>query len=615
MINPQHTGNDQFDVLQGSVTNHFAKIESVLLQNECINGQYNLVTAASYGANCPVETPGFTRVCISTNGSIIADLENSYIEANLRYRLKYSGVAFDNAKVPNADKSGYVGAQKMSKFFIGFKQSLDALERYDIYVNSQQIYSQPFVGPESTIMLAGLNDTIRENNPWVYTSYKNAATMDQNVCGVYVDLSEVAANTEFVVDIPVKINLHQFLLLSPVHYLPSFAGRWEIQLHFGPKNLVITPVLPTAYIDPAAVTVASTGDKITIAADSGVYKFKINDAADFVTNYTVKANASVKTVNDSIQEVMHYCSKDTDNAHVTGWANYFTQIGCPFPVYTGVDGNALKFGKITFECNSSSLEACLMNITQFQLRYEVYQALMAHYVENPLIIPTNTLSYNRFSHSSGSNPAGGTNYIQATANLPVENIDSIFVLVPENERQQTCFYQPHLSDVRLGMGEFGIHPQRYMDTFNKGGNAFNNRRFVSYLLDSLNLENSQISAMNKDFSNSILPSPIIYSGANLGTRGYQRIAKNYTDKCYDSSHFIIGFPCSQVGFQSGTISSPNSNINFQFDATVNAAPDCTAVVDYKTSVICMFLADCELMIQVVPNSDLPVVRLSSKSIV
>ena len=600
MINPQHTGNDSFDVLQGSVTNHFAKIESVLLQNECINGQYNLVTAASYGANTPVATPGFTRVCISTNGSIIADLENSYIEANLKYKLRYSGAAFTDAKLPNADKSAVVGDTKLARFFIGFKQSLDALERYDLYVNSQQIYSQPFVGPESTIMLAGLNDTIRENNPWVYTSYKNACTMDQNVCGVYVDLSNVAADTEFEVDIPVKINLHQFLLLSPIHYLPSFAGRWEIQLHFGPKNLVITPVLPTVYYDAGKVL-----DKYKLDANS---KLTINGAE-------VKADADVlvRPVKDRLEEIMHHCVKDTDNAHMIGWANYFTQLGCPLPVYTGVDQNKLVFKKITFECTESVLSTCLMNTTQFQLRYEVYQALMSHYVENPLIIPTNTLSYNRFSHSSGSH--GGNSFIQATANLPVENIDSIFVLVPENERQQTCFYQPHLTAVRLGMGEFGIHPQRYMDTYNTKENAFNNRRFVSYLLDSLNLENSQISAMNKDFSNSILPFPIVYSGANLGNKEYIRVAKNYTDKCYDSSHFIIGFPCSQVGFQSGTVSSPNSNINFQFDATCNAAPDCDVPVEYKTSVICMFLADCELMIQVVPNSDLPIVRLSSKSIV
>ena len=44
-INPQHQGHDQFDVLMGSVSSHFAQIDNVLLQNECINGQYQLVTS------------------------------------------------------------------------------------------------------------------------------------------------------------------------------------------------------------------------------------------------------------------------------------------------------------------------------------------------------------------------------------------------------------------------------------------------------------------------------------------------------------------------------------------------------------------------------------------
>ena len=94
-INPQHQGHDQFDVLMGSVSSHFAQIDNVLLQNECINGQYQLVTSASYAQNCPVTAPGFTRVCISTNGSIIADLENSYITAELEYTLGLNGLTTD----------------------------------------------------------------------------------------------------------------------------------------------------------------------------------------------------------------------------------------------------------------------------------------------------------------------------------------------------------------------------------------------------------------------------------------------------------------------------------------------------------------------------------------
>ena len=84
-INPQLQGKGQFEVLAGSVSSHFAAIESVLQQNECINGQYNLLTSASYAQGTPVIAPGFTRVCISSNGSIIMDLENSYITAELEY--------------------------------------------------------------------------------------------------------------------------------------------------------------------------------------------------------------------------------------------------------------------------------------------------------------------------------------------------------------------------------------------------------------------------------------------------------------------------------------------------------------------------------------------------
>ena len=187
-INPQHQGHDQFDVLMGSVSSHFAQIDNVLLQNECINGQYQLVTSASYSASCPVTAPGFTRVCISTNGSIIADLENSYITAELKYTLQLNGLdgtnKFTKANIAAVANTS-IPKTNFTKYFIGFKQSLDALSRYSIYVNSQEIYTQNFVGQESIVQYAGLNDTLINNTPFTYTSYKNASTMDQNVCGVY----------------------------------------------------------------------------------------------------------------------------------------------------------------------------------------------------------------------------------------------------------------------------------------------------------------------------------------------------------------------------------------------------------------------------------------------
>jgi hypothetical protein len=85
----------------------------------------------------------------------------------------------------------------------------------------------------------------------------------------------------------------------------------------------------------------------------------------------------------------------------------------------------------------------------------------------------------------------------------------------------------------------------------------------------------------------------------------------------DASNFFIGFSLSQVGFQAGTVSSPNTNIPFIFDGTLENNPITNNRDDIplETSIICMFLIDAALMIQVVPNSDIPVVKLTNKSIV
>ena len=581
-INPQLQGKDQFEVLAGSVTNHFAQIESVLLQNECVNGQYNMVSSACYSQNTPVAAPGFTRVCISVNGSLIADLENSYITADLIYTLKYSLDAGEPAGT-HARVGNLSGTQGLSKYFIGFKQSLDALERYDIYVNSQLLYSQPFVAQESFVQVAGLKDEILKKNPFVYTSYANAATMDSNVCGVYVDLNNIAAGEEFNITIPIKINLHQFLLLSPIHYLPPFTGRWEIELHFNSRNLVICPVHPKAYLTRKQMFLLD--DKLTTYTDAG-------------------------------------------HGELQGFSRHFTQINEPLSVIAkaagALDGKTeesyvLTWNRLTLSCVETVLNKCIINLTQFQLRYEVAESLRAHYLEAPLIIPTNILTYQRFSMSNTQD-----SNLLCVANLPVENVDALFILVPHTAYQRTCFYQPYLKNLRLSAGEFGIKPAQYMDTFN-------DPRFVGLTLDALNLENSQIASMNCDFANSIMPHAPVFTSSNkrqanqtISSDAAGYIFQEMNDnKLLDNSHFIIGFPLSQVGFQSGTLSSPISNINFRLDANTDQMVEPIAgrgvarasKRPIEAQIIAMFLIDAEIICQPIANSDIPVVRLSSKSVV
>lgn len=574
-INPQFQGHDQYDVMLGSVTSHFAQIDNVLLKNECIDGQYQLVTAASYAANTPVDAPGFTTVNISTTGALVADLENSYITAELQYTLKLPGYdptkAFISFTDP-LDPTQETPKTPCTKYFIGFKQSLDALRRYDVYVNAQEIYSQAFVGNESFIQVAGLNDTIITKNPFVYTSYKNASTMDNNVCGVYVDLATLTANEQFTISIPIKINMHQFLMLSAIHYLPSFCGRWELKLYFDANNLIICPVNPLAYTD------AQIHPIITKALH--VYTAVGNEWNGFSNHFT--------QILDDFYAIVDAGQNGTGNAIYGGTFD--------------VNNFVFTYTKTHLECSRVQLTQCLMNITQFQLKYEVYEGLIAHYTEQPLIIPINLLTYQRFSHSNSSDSA-----IHAVANLPVENCDSIFLLFPTTANQTTCFYQPYLRDCRLGMGQFGVKPSQYVSTFD-------DPRFVGLTLDALNLEMSKISAMNQDFANSILPHTRLYDAKN-GTHT-SLLVHNNPLKDYDSSYFMYGLSCSQVGFQSGTVSSGNTNINFQFDATIAEIPGIEGQKkNFKVPIVAMFLQDGEIIIQVMPNTDHPVVKVSTRSVV
>ena len=248
------------------------------------------------------------------------------------------------------------------------------------------------------------------------------------------------------------------------------------------------------------------------------------------------------------------------------------------------------------------------------LRYEVAESLRAHYLEAPLIIPTNILTYQRFSMSNTQD-----SNLLCVANLPVENVDALFILVPHTANQRTCFYQPYLKNVRLSAGEFGIKPAQYMDTFNDA-------RFVGLTLDALNLENSQIAAMNVDFANSIMPHAPVFNNGNLNNAdaaGYVFQEMN-DNKLVDNSHFLIGFPLSQVGFQSGTLSSPISNINFRLDANTEqmvvpmsgrGITRAAAKRPIEAQIIAMFLVDCEIICQPIANSDIPIVKLSSKSVV
>jgi hypothetical protein len=426
-------------------------------------------------------------------------MDTSYITANLNLTLKLS------VALPTPDGTNLSAA----KLFIGFKNSLEALERYEIYVNSNNLYGQLHVGEESAIFCAGLNDMIKNGAPYVYTTYKNARKAHNNVCGVYVSFPNgYTANAPFTVTIPVKININQILPLASMKYLPSWMGRWEFEMYFHWKNLVVLPVAP-----------------------------------EYVVNTTYFSNA---------EEAANY-----DN-----FTKSFTQIGHPItmPCRLGIaDLTSVHLENIDNQILSfveGEVSDVMYDQTTFQIQSTVNDALRTKYMQEPLIIPTNTLTFAKFGGGPVDNN-NGTSF-QATLSQCLENCDSVFLLFPFSNDQTTCFYQPYLRDVRLTLGEFGVHPSRYVRTWDDA-------RYLAMCLDSLNLERSDISSLSADTARALLGNRKSYE-FSMTPASHVNATNNVM--VGDGSNFFMGISLSQVGFQSGCVSSPNTNIPFILEATL-----------------------------------------------
>ena len=167
-INPSTVGTDAFDLLDGSVSSFYAQVDEAIVASEVVKGQYRMTINPAYNAPNPVDSNSFTTVGLTQSGPMVVDLENSYITTEVALSLNLSNI-ISGADVALAD----------GVFFIGWKSSIEAVERYDIMVNSTPIYTQSFTGEESFIQYQTVNDMVRNTSPFIYTTYENAANMSK----------------------------------------------------------------------------------------------------------------------------------------------------------------------------------------------------------------------------------------------------------------------------------------------------------------------------------------------------------------------------------------------------------------------------------------------------
>jgi hypothetical protein len=204
MLNPGANANDAYEFLGGNISDFYADVDDAITLSECVKGQYRLNVQPAVNANENIVTPNFATVNLSAPGSLVVDLENSYISLDAAVTIS------SNRKHVKTDTN-----PSQVTYFVGWKSSFEAIKQYEILVNGNVVYTQSFAFQESFIQDQIVTELVRNTSQFIYSSWENVCNIDPCVCGTYVTIDtryDLNANSKIECVIPLKIPIDRFLI-------------------------------------------------------------------------------------------------------------------------------------------------------------------------------------------------------------------------------------------------------------------------------------------------------------------------------------------------------------------------------------------------------------------
>ena len=582
-INPAAVGTNAFELLDGSVSSFYAQVDEAIAASEVVKGQYRMTINPAYNSPNPVDSNSFTTVGLTQSGPMVVDLENSYITTNAQITIHPS------ADIPKVTADNTTSAI----MFVGWKRSIEAVERYDILVNSTPIYTQSFCGEESFVMGQVDNDMVRKKSPFITSTYHNIINMEPGVCGTFIMLNTgnslgdlPTAADGLKVNIPIKIPVAHFPILKNLKYLLSWMGKWEIRLYFSTQNMIQCLVDPDVVLRNCPFVGTAPSQIATMTADA----------------YAKDISGPVSTVNP---HVVPYNKSDC----------VLRQFGEPIKLWTKLTAaNIADPGDVTWHSSKMTLMDVSMNTAQFQIRMDILEMLKQKYMmEKPLTFPVSTFQIARFTGPPAT-PKDAAGHVKKNSPLSVvlcqaiNNCDTLFILPFRKATDHTCCFNPMVTDLQLHAGEYGSYPTQPFSTY--WDYEKDNIRFVNAAMDALNVNGSELTSFNEDVITSFVPRPMVVKPVAGGlTERVALRASNNSLSARDDSNFFAPFPFSTDDDFQGGMSSPSSNINFKLTGIF--ADD--SVIAQTPWVAC-FLIDGVVMIRPDPGSDAAKVIWSDRTV-
>lgn len=495
MLAPQNQQFTVLDSIESTQSAWYDEIDSAIRRSDIIPGDYEYTSATSYGNTGDIEEGASTYVDLAPPRFKIISLDNSYITMTQEIPIK-----FDHNMKQNA---------LTNMWYIGYKYAPECIGAYRIHTNTDLLQTVNHANYEWFMIQNSVADSVKEKDE-CYATLDKIRRMDPNVPGVYVDLSSYStANTEFTINIDLKIPVSSFLIFYNLKYFAEWMGKICIEIYPTYRNLVIAPVIP----DPAS---SITGWKKSGNSHDGTAY-----AIPTLLNTHPKLNLGFYNINE-----------DMYNYPTTADAGTISAI------------EACKV--IAQTCKAKSVQ---IRTAQYMLQADVYDAIAQRYMQRPLVFPIQEIESKDFTQNlcTANHAAGQVNEAMTVA---LKHCDAAFTVFKKNIHSTTCFENPNLDNITFNInGKY--YPREHVNTLD-------DVKSRNLTLDALNTNRSLITQIPKDLHTSIQPY-VKYSviANNGGVSG----GTKYLDG--DRSNYMLGIPFADSDDFMGGISTANATVQIQ----------------------------------------------------
>ena len=479
------------DSLSGSVSQWYADIDAAMKKSDVIPGTYEYAIATSYGNVGQLQENASTYVDITSTRFSIVSIDNSFIKLKQKIGIKPS-IALNKNKIA-------------SKYYIGYQYAPEAILQYRLYSNSDQMQTVNWANYEWFLIRNSVQPEAKEQSDQFATINK-IRRMDEHVPGVYVDLSSIgAADTEFTVELDLRIPLNSFLTLRNLKYAPQWAGKMSLEIIPSYKNIVMCPCY-----DPYDITYINSIDPAVLdATGKTALKTFLNRASK-----RVEFDVGFHNLNQST------------NWYIT--ASTTADPSATPPVASVPDdpaGANMTFKPVIFRCNNQTTDKVEIHLATYMLQMDVFNALAAQYVRVPLLFPIQKIESKDYTKTLDTN---GDGTVDNAMTLQLKHADGMYTIFKKDVNSYSCFENPQISYQFNIDGKF--YPRQPFD-------SVDDVRTRNMTLDALNFNNTTTTSINKDMADSMQPYHYLYTADADG-----KLTKSYVYHSADRSNFCIGIP-------------------------------------------------------------------------